>query len=194
MDILSINETKLENAFGNEVHIPGYEIIRRDSITVFYATNSINVIIQNNIYLHALRNLCLEIQRPRSKPVVVVTWNRAPDAPTGIFSPFVSVIGKLVGENVLYFVMEDLNFKMTSTRFDNNALKLMSISDVYGLQRLMSEPTRIRPTSATLIDLIYANFTDKISNLSHRDQYSNYGFACRKLALNGMSNGDITVT
>ena len=93
--------------------------------------------------------------------------------------------------------MEDLNFKMTSThatRFDNNALKLMSISDVYGLQRLMSEPTRIRPTSATLIDLIYANFTDKISNLSHRDQYSNYGFACRKLALNEMSNGDITVT
>ena len=82
----------------------------------------------------------------------------------------------------------------TATRFDNNALKLMSISDVYGLQRLMSEPTRIRPTSATLIDLIYANFTDKISNLSHRDQYSNYGFACRKLALNGMSNGDITVT
>ena len=58
--------------------------------------------------------------------------------------------------------MEDLNFKMTSTRFDNNALKLMSISDVYGLQWLMSEPTRIRPTSATLIDLIYANFMDKI--------------------------------
>ena len=83
--------------------------------------------------------------------------------------------------------MEDLNFKMTSTRFDNNALKPK-------LQRLMSEPTRIRPTSATLIDLIYANFKDKISNLSHRDQYSNYGFACRKLALNGMSNGDITVT
>ena len=87
----------------------------------------------------------LEIQRPRSKPVVVVTWNRPPDAPTGIFSPFVSVICKLVGENVMYFAMEDLNFKMTSTRFDNNALKLMSISDVYGLQRLMSEPTRIRP-------------------------------------------------
>ena len=38
------------------------------------------------------------------------------DAPTGIFSPFVSVIGKLVGENVVYFVMEDLNFKMTSTQ------------------------------------------------------------------------------
>ena len=45
MDILSINETKLENAYGNEVHVPGYEIIRGDRITVFYATNSINVII-----------------------------------------------------------------------------------------------------------------------------------------------------
>ena len=45
----------------------------------------------------------------------------------------------------------------------------MSIADVYGLQRLISEPTGIRPTSATLIDLIYANCADKISNLSHWD-------------------------
>ena len=122
MDILSINETKLEeNAFSNEVHIFGYEIIRRDRITngvgglCFYATNSINFIIRNNLYMHALGNLCLEIQKPRSKPVVVVTWNRPPDAPTGIFSPFESLIGKLVGENVVYFVMEDLNGNMTST-------------------------------------------------------------------------------
>ena len=90
--------------------------------------------------------------------------------------------------------VQSLLANFVSAHYLTTALQLMSISDVYGLQRLMSEPTRIRPTSATLIDLIYANFTDKISNLSHRDQYSNYGFACRKLALNGMSNGDITVT
>ena len=41
----------------------------------------------------------------------------------------------------------------------------MSIADVYvyGLQQLISELTRITPTSSTLIDLIYANCADKIA-------------------------------
>ena len=52
MDILSINETKLENAYGNEVHVPGYEIIRGDRITVFYATNSIKAQIKTGCSCH----------------------------------------------------------------------------------------------------------------------------------------------
>ena len=39
----------------------------------------------------------------------------------------------------------------------------MSIADVYGLQRLISGPTRIRPTSESLLDLIYANCADEIT-------------------------------
>ena len=38
----------------------------------------------------------------------------------------------------------------------------MSIADVYGRQQLISEPTRITPTSLTLIALIYSNCADKI--------------------------------
>ena len=49
---------------------------------------------------------------------------------------------------------------MISTRSDNNMLKLMSIADVYGLQQLISQPTRITPTSSTLINLIYTNCAD----------------------------------
>ena len=40
---------------------------------------------------------------------------------------------------------------------------MMSIADVYGLQRLISGPTRIRPTSESLLDLIYANCADEIT-------------------------------
>ena len=70
--------------------------------------------------MNALENFCLEIRRLRSKPVVVVTWNRPPDAPTGIYSPFESLIGKLISENVVYFATGDLSGNMTSTRFDSN--------------------------------------------------------------------------
>ena len=67
----------------------------------------------------------------------------------------------------------------------------MSIVDIYGLQQLISEPTRITPTSSTLIDLIYTNCADKIacSGVCHV-VISDHS----KQALKGMSNGNNTVT
>ena len=86
---------------------------------------------------------------------------------------------------------------MISTQSDNTTLKLMSIADVYGLQQLISQPTRITPTSSTLIDLIYTNCADKIacSGVCHvaiRDH--SMVFAIKKLALKGMSNGNNTAS
>ena len=46
-------------------------------------------------------------------------------------SPFESLIGKLDSENIEYFVIGDLNCNMTSTRYDNNTLKLKSVADVF---------------------------------------------------------------
>ena len=73
-----------------------------------------------------------------------------------------SLIEKLDSENIEYFLMGDLNCDMIATRHDNNTCKLMSITDIYGLQQLITEPTRITPTSATLIDVIYTNCPDKV--------------------------------
>ena len=75
-------------------------------------------------------NLCLEIQKPRSKPFVVATWYRPPDSPIGIFSPFETLIGKIDSENIEYFLMGDVNCDMIATRYDNNTRKLMSITDI----------------------------------------------------------------
>ena len=38
--------------------------------------------------MDVLEKLCLDIRRSKSKPVVVVTWYRLPDANIGIFSHF----------------------------------------------------------------------------------------------------------
>ena len=58
--------------------------------------------------------------------------------------------------------MEDLNGDIIATRYDNDTCKLMSITDVYGLQQLISKPTRVTPTSSTLIDVIYTNCQIKL--------------------------------
>ena len=98
IDIVSINETKLDESIrDHEVHIPGYEIIRRNSLqNAVEGYASINFTTRNaDLHMHALENLCLEIHEPNSKSFVILTWYRSPDSPIGIFSPFESLIGIL---------------------------------------------------------------------------------------------------
>ena len=53
--------------------------------------------------MNALEKLCLEIRRPKSKRVVVVTYYRPPDANIGLF-----FISNLDSKNVEYLVTGDL--------------------------------------------------------------------------------------
>ena len=39
---------------------------------------------------------------------------------------------------------------------------LLNITDIYGLEQLINEPTRITPTTSTLIDLIFTNRPENV--------------------------------
>ena len=103
----------------------------------FTLKKSVNSIVRNDLNMKTLENLCLEIQQPRSKQFVVVTWYRPPHSPIGIFSTFEHLIGILDLENIEYYLMGHLNCDMIATRYDKDTCKLMSITDVYGLQQLI---------------------------------------------------------
>ena len=77
IDILSINETKFnETISDNEVNILGYDVVRRDRTTdgwggvCFYVKKSVIFFVRNDLNMETLENLCLEIQQPRSKPLL----------------------------------------------------------------------------------------------------------------------------
>ena len=93
--------------------------------------------------------------------------------------------------------MGDLNCDMIATRYDNDTRKLASITDIYGLQQLITEPTRITPTSATLIGAIFTNCPDRVvcSGVRHIS-ISDHSlvFAYRKLSINGTSRGHNVIT
>ena len=124
--------------------------------------SSKNFTIRKDLNVDTLENLSLGIKKPSCKPFVVVTWYRPPDSPIGIFSPFKTLIGNLDSENIEHYLMGDFNRDMIATRYDNDTRKLMSITDIYGPQQLITEPTRITPTSPTLIGVIFTNFPDRI--------------------------------
>ncbi|XP_068674424.1 uncharacterized protein [Montipora foliosa] len=204
IDVLAINETKLnEYITDNEVSISGYDIVRRDRTTYggggvcFYVKKSINFSVRNDLCMGSLENLCIEIRKPRSKSFIVATWYRPPNSLVRIFSPFEELIGKLDSLNTEFYLLGDLNCNMAASQFDSDTRKLLTITDVYGLQQLITEPTRITETSATLIDLIFTNCPDKVlcSGVRHigiSDHSMVYVY--RKLAINGQSKGHTNIT
>ena len=163
IDILCINETKCDSTISDhEICLPGFELIRRDRLINGRRGGGVCIYIRSNLNFkrhdlisETLENLIVEISR--SKSILVSTWYRPPDSPTSHFSEFEKMIGLISAENLEYFLLGDLNIDYLSTNNSPNRNKITEIFDIYGLEQMISEPTRITDKSSTLIDLCITN-------------------------------------
>ena len=127
IDVLAINETKLDDSISdNEFYIPGYEIVRRDRTSgggggvCFYIRSGINFLYRSDLNIPNLENLCIEVNKPRSKPFLIITWYRPPESPVEIFNRFESLTGKLDAMNVEYYLLGDFNCDQISPISNND--------------------------------------------------------------------------
>ena len=173
LDILAINETRLHEVISDDViRIEGYDIVRRDRPlngrngggVCFYIRTSINYIVRKDLEFANLENLSVEISKPRAKPFVVSSWYRPPNSSSELFGDFEAFVGRLDSEGKKYYIMGDLNCNMLPTSCINiNTQTLLNIADIYNLKQLIREPTRITPSSSTLIDVIFTSHPNNIS-------------------------------
>ena len=117
IDALGINETWLNSTISNnELYIPGYDIISRDRVfssadgktyggVCFYVRSSVNFIQRNDMSVDDLENLCIQIQKPNSKPFLVATWYRPPNSSVDKFDCFETFIDMLDAENAEYYLL-----------------------------------------------------------------------------------------
>jgi hypothetical protein len=61
-------------------------------------------------------------------------------------------------------VIGDINCNMIKSPKDSSAKKLIFLSALYNLGQLIKEPTRVTSTSSSLIDLVFTNQPNNISN------------------------------
>ena len=79
VDILAINETKLDESIkSSELHLPGYEFIRRDRSrngggVGFYIKSSNSYVVRSDLNVINLENLIIEIRKPNSDSDMVQT-------------------------------------------------------------------------------------------------------------------------
>ena len=171
IDILGLNETRLDNTFADsQFDIEGYDIIRRDRNrhgggVAFYVAQSLTYVNRQDLLSHEdLEILTVEIKKPKSKPFLVTTWYRPPDSKVEIFDKFESYLLKLDQEDKESIIMGDTNCNLLSQSFDHKAEHLKFITETYQYIQLIDQPTRITSSTRTLIDHIFTNKPNIITN------------------------------
>ena len=128
---------------------------------------------------------------------MIATWYRPPCSSVDLFLCYESFLEKLDSLGLEYYLLGDFNCNLASAQYDLTTRRLCEISDLFGLQQLITEPTRKTESPSTLIDLIYTNYVDRVarSGVSHigiSDHSLIYVY--RKLSLASSSTGNSTIS
>ena len=101
----------------------------------------------------------MEIIQPHSKNVIVGCFYQPPDALVADFNNSLEgILSTISFEKKLSYLMDDFNIDIVIIQPSNEFINLMISNSLYPL---ISKPTRITSSTATLIDNIFAN------NLEH---------------------------
>lgn len=132
-DILCLNETRLDNTINYSIiNIPGYDIVRRDrdrnggGVAIYIRTtinykNLIELIPEN------LEAICIKIHKPKSKPIIIVTWYRPPNSNITILNNFEMLLQKLDDINIDFIITGDLNCDMITKNPTNHTKRLSDL-------------------------------------------------------------------
>ena len=179
-DIFCACETFLEpNMSNNQIAIDGYVIHRKDKAAtqnknggglVLYCRNSLTCSRRSDLEISSLETIWAEIELPNARPFLVCTAYRPPNALSEWIDLFEEELSIAQATGLEYIVMGDFNIDLhtcTNTKW----LNMIQLFDLY---QLITESTRITPTTSTLIDHVYttaqANITESfVSDLSISD-------------------------
>ena len=179
-DIFCACETFLEpNMSNNQIAIDGYVIHRKDRAAtqnknggglVLYCRNSLTCSRRSDLEISSLETIWAEIELPNARPFLVCTAYRPPNALSEWIDLFEEELSIAQATGLEYIVMGDFNIDLhtcTNTKW----LNMIQLFDLY---QLITESTRITPTTSTLIDHVYttaqANITESfVSDLSISD-------------------------
>ncbi|CAB3989895.1 RNA-directed DNA polymerase from transposon BS [Paramuricea clavata] len=169
LDILAINESKIDNQISNnEIHIDGFNIIRKDRNrfgggVVLYVRQNISFSDRIDLIPDELEMVCIELSLPYNKSLLISTWYRPPNSLMNKFDYWASFLAKCDNEDKELILIGDLNCDVSKTIPDPHTCKLQFLCSLYQIDQLIKESTRLTPKSATLIDLILTNRPENIS-------------------------------
>ena len=168
IDILAINETRLDSTINDEtIALCGYKLFRQDRNrfgggVALYVLNSISTNLRTDLTADGLETVAVEILKPNSKPFIILACYRPPNAEDVVLAELDKIVAVVDAEDKELILMGDLNCNMMAENSDQSTSQLKSTCEIYQLQQLINSPTRITESTSTLIDLILTNMPSRI--------------------------------
>ena len=116
LDILSINETRLDDTINDGlIHLNGYDVLRKDRNRMgggvaIYFRNNINTINRNELVPDSLEALSVEVRKPKSKPILIVSCYRPPNSDHEVLKLIGNLIRNLDVEGKEFVILGDFNY------------------------------------------------------------------------------------
>ena len=181
--IVGISETKLdETILSSELEVDGYDLVRLDRSrrgggVACYIKSSIAYSYKES-FCSNTESIFVDIFLPKSKPILLGILYRPPDK-----SDFVKHINNVFTETGVLdkqecYLLGDLNINLildekeifSNKSYISNSQNLSPLTKVYldfcfsfSLEQLISIPTRVTSNTATFIDQVLTNSSQKVS-------------------------------
>ena len=171
LHLLGLTETRLNLQSSSLVSIPNYHFMRKDAKQSghtgmgIYVHCDITKFITRRSDLESEEVECMWLQFKRSEKdslLLICFLYRNPASLYSWYDDFVQMMDVVTGQHnkANIILMGDFNLDMLKPQ-----VSWESTFSLFGLKQLVTKPTRVTPTSTTLLDHIYTNNQSKISNV-----------------------------
>ena len=162
--IFAVTETWLDRTVGDgEIHVPGFSVVRQDRNrqgggVALYIKNDITFNPRPDLAVDGLEATWIELLFPRSKGILVCSCYRPP-TDHHFLSKLEQCLARVDPGTELY-ILGDINIDFTQ---QSNSLckSYLDLLNLEGLSQIITEPTRLTPTTATTLDHIIVNVSHK---------------------------------
>ena len=167
-DILGMCETFLKkNNPDSQLSINGFNFMRKDRTDIqdkagggllLYYKQSLQVTRRNDLEISNIESIWAEIILPNSRPFLICTVYRPPNALSSWVDLFEEELSKAHATGFELLLMGDFNIDITSCTNPkwNNLIQL------FDLLQIVKEPTRVTHSTSTIIDHVYTTKPENI--------------------------------
>lgn len=170
--VICLSESWFYTDLSNEINIENYDLVsaprcdRRGGGSAIYVHNSVsyrlrddlNLIVKSTSNHDHSESVFIEILNPTSKNVIVGNIYRDKRTDANLFiDDLDQCLNKITNENKQCYISGDFNFDLLKRDSVSNVNDFLNVFYNMSMYPLIDRPTRITPTSATLIDNIFTN-------------------------------------
>ena len=169
IDIMCFCETFLNDQFTDaELSLENYELFRKDRKTnggglAIYIKTSLNCTLRDDLQVEGVEALFLEVKPEKQKPFLLAYTYRPPSSTQEWTVDFEQILDNLYTENKEIILLGDFNINLFDA--SNNVQNWLQIMDSVNLTQVVKDPTRVTPSSCTLIDHAYSNRAQNIKDV-----------------------------